>query len=63
MTDAQQREASRQFFYKWNGKGREDEALNSIRAGFQINRDLMIKRIERDAELVKFVNSKSAQRK
>ena len=44
-------------------KGREDEALNSIRAGFQINRDLMIKRIERDAELVKFVNSKSAQRK
>lgn len=25
MTDAQQREASRQFFYKWNGKGKEDE--------------------------------------
>ena len=24
-TDAQQREASRQFFYKWNGKGKEDE--------------------------------------
>ena len=25
MTDAQQREAARQFFYKWQGKGREDE--------------------------------------
>lgn len=25
MTDAQQREAARQFYYRWNGKGREDE--------------------------------------
>ena len=25
MTDAQQREAARQFFYRWNGKGKEDE--------------------------------------
>jgi len=25
MTDAQQREAARQFYYKWNGKGREGE--------------------------------------
>lgn len=25
MTDAEKREASRQFFQKWNGKGREDE--------------------------------------
>lgn len=24
MTDGQQREASRQFFYKWNSKGKED---------------------------------------
>lgn len=25
MTDARQREAARQFFYKWKGKGKEDE--------------------------------------
>jgi hypothetical protein len=25
MTDAQQREAARQFYDKWNGKGREGE--------------------------------------
>lgn len=25
MTEAQQREAARQFFYKWNNKGKEDE--------------------------------------
>ena len=25
MTDAQQREAARQLFYKWNGHGNEDE--------------------------------------
>ena len=25
MTDAERREASRQFYYKWNGKGKEDE--------------------------------------
>lgn len=25
MTDAEKREAARQFFYKWNGQGREDE--------------------------------------
>ena len=30
MTDAQQREAARQFFYKWNGKGREDEDARSF---------------------------------
>ena len=29
MTDTQQREAARQFFYKWNGKGREDEDARS----------------------------------
>lgn len=29
MTDAQQREVARQFFYKWNGKGREDEDARS----------------------------------
>ncbi len=29
MTDQQQREAARQFFYKWNGKGREDEDARS----------------------------------
>lgn len=29
MTDAQQREAARQFYYRWNGKGREDEDARS----------------------------------
>jgi len=29
MTDAQQRESARQFFYKWNGKGKEDEDARS----------------------------------
>ena len=29
MTDAQQREAARQFYYKWNGRGREDEDARS----------------------------------
>ena len=29
MTDAQQREAARQFFYKWRGKGKEDEDARS----------------------------------
>ena len=29
MTDAQQREAARQFFYSWNGRGKEDEDARS----------------------------------
>ena len=29
MTEQQQREAARQFYYKWNGKGREDEDARS----------------------------------
>ena len=29
MTDAQQREAARQFFYRWQGKGKEDEHARS----------------------------------
>ena len=29
MTDAQQREAARQFYYKWTGKGKEDEDARS----------------------------------
>ena len=29
MTDSQQREAARQFFYRWNGKGKEDEHARS----------------------------------
>ena len=29
MTEAQQREGARQFFYRWNGKGREDEDARS----------------------------------
>ena len=30
MTDAQQREAARQFYYKWKDKGREDEDARSF---------------------------------
>lgn len=29
MTDAQQREAARQFYYRWQGKGKEDEHARS----------------------------------
>ena len=29
MTDAQQREAARQFYYRWNGRGKEDEDARS----------------------------------
>ena len=29
MTDAQQREAARQFYYKWTGNGKEDEDARS----------------------------------
>ena len=29
MTEAQQREGARQFYYRWNGKGREDEDARS----------------------------------
>ena len=29
MTDVQQREAARQFYYRWKGKGREDEEARS----------------------------------
>ena len=29
MTDAQQREAARQFYYRWNKKGNEDEDARS----------------------------------
>ena len=30
MTDAQQREAARQFYYRWNGKGEEDEHADHL---------------------------------
>ena len=30
MTDAQQREAARQFFYRWNGKGNEIQHARSF---------------------------------
>jgi hypothetical protein len=29
MTDAQQREAAGQFYYRWNEKGKEDEGARS----------------------------------
>ena len=37
MTDIQQREAARQFFYKWNGKGREDEDARSYWIDILVN--------------------------
>lgn len=37
MTDAQQREAARQFYYKWNGKGKEDEDARSYWIDVLIN--------------------------
>lgn len=37
MTDAQQREAARQFYYKWNGKGKEDEDARSYWIDILIN--------------------------
>ena len=43
-------------------KGRANDALNSVNAGFQINRDQMLQRINRDAELRKFVDSMSPKR-
>ena len=43
-------------------KGRAGDALNSVNAGLQIDRDRMIQRINRDAELKKFVDSMSPKR-
>ncbi|MBQ8973278.1 MAG: methylase [Clostridia bacterium] len=37
MTDAQQREAARQFYYKWNGKGKEDEDARSYWIDILVN--------------------------
>ena len=37
MTDAQQREAARQFFYKWSNKGREDEDARSYWIDILVN--------------------------
>ena len=37
MTDAQQREAERQFYYKWNGKGKEDEDARSYLINTLVN--------------------------
>jgi len=37
MTDAQQREAARQFFYRWNGKGKEDEFVMDIGQSQKLN--------------------------
>ena len=55
MTDAQQREAARQFFYRWNGKGREDEDARSYWIEFL--QDVMgvsnvTKRVEFEKKLV-----------
>ena len=41
---------------------RANEALNSLGAAIRINRDLAISKIQQDPELVKLVNSRSAQR-
>lgn len=37
MTDAQQREAARQFYYKWNGRGKEDEDARSYWIDILVN--------------------------
>ena len=55
MTDAQQREAARQFYYRWNGKGREDEDARSYWIEFL--QDVMgvsdvTKRVEFEKKLV-----------
>ena len=50
MTDAQQREAARQFFYKWNGKGKEDEDARSY--WIDILQDVL--GVERVTERVEF---------
>ena len=50
MTDAQQREAARQFFYKWNGKGREDEDARSYWIDVLVN----IMGVERVTDRVDF---------
>lgn len=55
MTDAQQREAARQFFYRWNGKGKEDEDARSYWIEFL--QDVMgvsdvTKRVEFEKKLV-----------
>ena len=34
MTDIEQREAARQFYYKWNGRGKEDEDARSYWINF-----------------------------
>ena len=50
MTDMQQREAARQFYYKWNGKGREDEDARSY--WIDILQDVL--GVERVTERVEF---------
>lgn len=37
MTSTEQREAARQFFYKWNGKGKEDEDARSYWIDILVN--------------------------
>lgn len=37
MTDTEQREAARQFFYKWNSKGKEDEDARSYWIDILVN--------------------------
>ena len=46
----QQREAARQFYYKWNGKGREDEDARSY--WIDILQDIL--GVERVTERVEF---------
>ena len=57
MTDAQQREAARQFFYRWNGKGREDEDARSYWIEILSN----IIGVERVTERVDFEKKSSAR--
>ncbi len=50
MTDAQQREAARQFIYRWHGKGKEDEDARSY--WIEILTDIL--GVERVTERVEF---------
>ena len=50
MTDAQQREAARQFYYRWNGKGKEDEDARSY--WIELLHDIL--GVERVTERVQF---------
>ena len=47
MTDVEQREAARQFYYKWKGRGREDEdASRRVVFKFRLTDEEMIAQMQ-----------------